>query len=143
MNIPPESQIVPLLNCIHQKLLYWSTKWLSFAARIVIANQVLLSTMWYVTSCWIFVKSSIGQIRRLIKNFLWSGGDGGFARGKVAWSTLILPKCHGGLGLIDPEDQSKAMIAKLIVRGQMPGDELWKKFLKLRLQEMMPKTGGP
>ncbi len=49
------------------------------------------------------MKSAIGQIQRLIRNFLWSGGDGEFVRAKVAWSTLILPKSKGGLGLIDPE----------------------------------------
>ncbi len=51
VNISPASQIVPLLNCIRRKLLYWSSKRLSWAGRIVVVNQVLLSSMWYVTSC--------------------------------------------------------------------------------------------
>ena len=46
--------------------------------------------MWYVLSCWIFVKGSIGQIQRMIRNFLCSAGDGRCATVKVAWSTLTL-----------------------------------------------------
>ncbi len=60
INLSFELHIVPLVNCIRRKLLFWSSKSLSFACRIVITSQVLLSTMWYVTSCCIFVKSSIG-----------------------------------------------------------------------------------
>ena len=130
VNISPATQLVPLLNCIRRKLLYWSSKRLTWAGRIVIVNHVLLSTMWHATSCWIFVRSTVGQIQRLIRNFLWSGGEGAFARAKVAWSTLTLPKSKGGLGLIDPENQSKAMLAKLLVRGLLPGNETWKMILQ-------------
>ena len=121
---------MPLLNCIRRKLIYCSTKSLSFAGRVIVVNQVLLSTMWYVASCWIFVKSAIGKIQRLIRNFLWSGGDGSFARAKAAWSTQILPNAKGGLGLIDPETQSISLLGKLMVRGLLPGNELWKERLK-------------
>ena len=77
---------------------------------MVIVNQVLLSSMWYVTSCWIFVKSAIAQIPRLIRNFLWSGGDGGLVRSKVAWATIIKPKERGGLGVFDQGEKSKALL---------------------------------
>ena len=78
--------------------------------------------MWYVTSGWIFVKSAIAQIQRLVRNFLWSGGDGRFAQPMVAWSTITQPKERGGLGVIDPECQSKALLVKLIVRGLLVGN---------------------
>ena len=100
---------------------------MTWAGRIVIVNHVLLSTMWHVTS----------------SNLLWSGGEGAFARAKVAWSTLTLPKSKGGLGLIDPENQSKAMLAKLLVRGLLPGNETWKMILQSRIEGLLPKNGGP
>ena len=84
------------------------------------------------------MKSSICQIQRLIRNFIWSGREGGRACAQVAWTTLILPKSKGGLGLIDPEDQSKALLAKLIVRGKLPGTEPWKMLLKARMQGFSP-----
>ena len=143
INIPPEVQIAPLLHSMRKKLLYWSNRRLSLAGRLVVANQVLLSSMWYVTSCWIYVKSAIGQIQRLIRNFIWAGGDDGLARSKVAWETLTKPKAWGGLGLIDPEKQSKALLVKLLIRGLLPGNEVWKILLKARLQEWSPRSRGP
>ena len=88
-----------------------------------------------------FCESSICHIQRLIRNYIWSG-KGGHARAKVAWTTLILPKSKGGLGLIDPEDQSKALLAQLIVKGKLPGTEPWKMLLKDRMQGFSPQTGG-
>lgn len=73
LNIALKLQIAPLLHSIRKKLMYWSTQQLSLAGRVVIVNLVLLSSTRYVTSCWIFVKSAITQIQRLIMNFLWSG----------------------------------------------------------------------
>ena len=63
------------------------------------ANQVLLATMWYVTSCWIFSSSCISQIQRLIRNFLWSGKNGDATRAKIAWPVITLPTSHGAWGL--------------------------------------------
>ena len=72
-------------------------------------KQVLLSSMWYVTSCWIVVKWAIAQIQRLMRDLLWSGGDRRFAHTKVACSTITRPKERGGLGVIDLECRSKAL----------------------------------
>ena len=105
----------------------------------MIANQVLLSSMWYFTSCWIFVNSRITQIQRLIRNFLWSGSEDGHVRSKVAWATLIKPRELGGLGLIDPESQSKALLVKLMIRGHLPGTARWKELLKNRILTSCPK----
>lgn len=66
----------------------------------------------------------IAQLRRLVRNFLWSGTDGTRdTRARVRWQTVILPCEEGGLGIIDPEIQSRALISKLLVRGLFPGDE--------------------
>ena len=78
------------------------------------------------------MKSSICQIQRLIRNFIWSGREGGRACAQVAWTTLILPKSKGG------QDQSKALLAKLILRGKLPGTEPWKMIFKARMQGFSP-----
>ena len=71
IELAPEQQIAPLLLCIRRKLLSWSSARLSFAGRIVVVNSVLLATMWYILSCWVFSKPCINQIQRLVRNFLW------------------------------------------------------------------------
>ena len=48
------------------------------------------------------------------QRFYWKDSkDGRCTRDKVAWSTLTLPKSKGGLGLIDPEVQSKSFVIKV------------------------------
>ena len=143
LDLTAEQQIAPLLLSIRKKLLHWSSARLSLAGRVVVANQVLLATMWYITSCWVFSSSCISQVQRLIRNFLWSGRDGGPARAKVAWPVITLPTALGGLGIVDPACQSRALLGKLIVRGLLPGAEPWKELLVQRLGSCTPDAGGP
>lgn len=139
LDLSPKQQIAPLFLSIWKKLLFWSSAHLSFARRIVVANQVLLATMWYITSYWIFSSSCISQVQWLIKNFLWSGRDGLLA----GLDTVItLPLSQGGLGIVDPADQSMALLGKLVVRVLLPGVEPWKDFLLRRIQASAPSAGG-
>jgi hypothetical protein len=70
INLAPKAHVAPLLLTLRKKLFLWSQTKLSIAGRVVVANHVLLATMWYITSSWMFSKSCIGQIRRLVRNFL-------------------------------------------------------------------------
>ena len=142
INLAPEAHVAPLLLTLRKKLFLWSQAKLSLAGRVVVANHVLLATMWYIASSWMFSKSCIGQIRRLVRNFLWAGQDRDHVRAKVAWSTIITPKNQGGLGIIDPVDQTMALLAKLLIRGLLPGHAVWKQMLAQRLYRCSPHTGG-
>ena len=90
----------------------------------------------------VILQSLLSKLQRLIRNFLWGSTDFNYVRPKVAWKTIIVPTSQGGLGLVDPLIQCKALLAKFIVRGLLPGNELWKMFLQLRMKEVFPKTGG-
>ena len=46
INLSPEAHIQPLLLSLRKKLIFWSSKNLSLPRRLVISNQVLLSSMW-------------------------------------------------------------------------------------------------
>ena len=98
--------------------------------------------MWYILSCWIFNKSCIKQIQCLIKNFLWSGRVGNSTT-KVAWAVIIQPRNVGGLGIVDPINQSRALLGKLVVRGLLPGNELLKILLKERIAGCYLVMGQP
>ncbi len=99
--------------------------------------------MWYTLSCWLFSKSCINQVQRLIRNFLWTGTIDHTSRAKVAWSIITLPTSSGGLGIIDPVAQSKALLAKMVVRSLQPGEEVWKTLMKRRMSLCSPVVGGP
>ena len=132
----------PLLLSIKCKLVYWDSQQLSLAGRVVIANSVLLASMWFITSTWLFSRSAIMKVQSLIRNFLWGGKNGSRAVAKVAWDVLIRPKSQGGLALIDPLIQSRALLTKFVVRGLLLGTEAWKGMLLNQLMQLSPKTGG-
>ena len=142
IELSPAHQIAPLLLTIRKKLLNWSTTKLSFSGRIIVVNNVFLASIWYILSCWIFNKSCITQVQRLVRNFLWSGRAEN-TRAKVAWSVIVKPQSAGGLGIVDPIDQSRALLGKLVVRGLLPGNELWKTLLMERIVACSPIVGQP
>ena len=119
--------------------MFWSKAKLSFAGRVIVVNHVLLSSLWYIMSCWSFSRSCMGQLQRLIRNYLWSGNDGSHARAKVSWSTIVKPLDQGGLGIVDPLQQSKALMAKLVIRGLLPGSEPWKQLLFMNCKGFVPR----
>ena len=116
-----EQRFKEVLQALRKKLAYWCTTHLSLASRVLIVNQNLLSSLWYVASCWCQHLCSIGKVVMLVRNYLWSS-EGGNRQcpTKVAWSSLILPKKYGELKLIDPETQMKALLVKLFMRGLLP-----------------------
>jgi hypothetical protein len=60
----------------------------------------------------------------------------------VAWSTIITPKNQGILEILDPVDQTMALLAKLLIRGLLPGNAIWKQMLAQRLYRCSPHIGG-
>ena len=120
IDLVPKLQVAPLSLTLRKKVFLWSHANLSLAGRVIVPNHVLLSIICYTASPWIFSKSCIGQIRRLVRHFIWGGEDRSRVREKVAWSTLITPKQHGGLRIIETLNQCMALLAKLIVRGLLP-----------------------
>ena len=137
-----DEMVTPLLLWVRSMLLYWDTTNWSLPGRVVVANSIFLASMWYVASTWLFSRPILLKLQCLVRNFIWGAPLGARIVAKVAWSVLIRPIREGGLGLIDPLLQSKALLAKHVVRGFMPGNELWKKLWLLSLRNIKPTIGG-
>jgi hypothetical protein len=116
------------------KLIKWSHNNLSLTRRILVANQVLLASMWYLAACWNPNPRMCSQVRGVVRNFIW-GGKATPAPVKVKWDTLALPSPQGGLGIINPKTLSEALLAKLLVKGLAPGEEPWKKLVRHRADQ--------
>ena len=87
------SAICLVLESIRRKLIFWSSAKLDLASRMIVVNQVLLATTWFVCRS----KDYITQLNKPIKKFLSSGLDGTkYARAMVVWDTPILPTQEGG-----------------------------------------------
>jgi hypothetical protein len=99
-HLPLEANFDKMLSALKRKLINWSTCRLSLAGRILVANQVLLASMWYLAATWNPNPRMCSQIRRVVRNFIWSRKAAN-ARAKVKWETLVLLIPQGGLGIID------------------------------------------
>jgi hypothetical protein len=133
-----------MLSTLKGKLINWSTCRLSLAGRILVVNQVLLTSMWYLAATWNPNPRMCSQVCGVVRNFIWSGKAAN-ARAKVKWETLVLPIPQRGLGIIDPKTQLEALLAKLLIRGLAPGGEPWKEILRHKANQIrLPIHGmGP
>jgi hypothetical protein len=128
-HFPPEANFDKMMLAFKSKLINWSHNQLSLAGRILVANQVLLASMWYLAACWNPNPRMCAEVRGVVRNFIWGGKDSP-VRTKVKWDTLTLPTAQGGLGIIDLKIESEALLAKLLIRGLAPGGEPWKKLIR-------------
>ncbi len=114
---------------------------LSLAGRILVANQVLLASIWYLAACWNPNPRMCCQVRGVIRNFIWGGKDTPM-RIKVKWDTLTLPTAEGGMGIADPKSQFEALLAKLLIRGLTPGGEPWKELVRHKADQTRLSVHG-
>ncbi len=91
-----------MMIALKGKLISWSHSTLSLAGRILVANQVLFASIWYLAACWNPNPRMCCQVRGVIRNFIWGGKDA-LARAKVKWDILALPTAQGDLGVTDPK----------------------------------------
>ncbi|OAD81380.1 hypothetical protein PHYBLDRAFT_138927 [Phycomyces blakesleeanus NRRL 1555(-)] len=76
---------------------------LSFCGKSIVANSLLLSSVWHVQYMTHVPLSSFTVIRTHIRSFLRLGF------GSPGWPLLCLPRKSGDLGLIDPDHQQRAL----------------------------------
>jgi hypothetical protein len=124
-----------MMFALKGKLINWSQNNLSLAGKILVANQVLLASMWYLATCWNPNPRMCCHVRGVVKNFIWGSKDAP-AHAKIKWDTLALPTTQGGLGIIDPKTQSEALLAKLLVKSLVPGGEPWKELVKHKADQI-------
>ncbi len=128
-HLPLEANFEKMMVSLKGKLISWSNNKLSLVGRILVANQVLLASMWYIAASWNPSPRMCSQVRGVVRNFIWGGRDA-LVCAKVKWSTMVIPITQGGLGIIDPKAQLEALLAKLLTKGLAPSGEPWKELLR-------------
>lgn len=137
-HLPLDTNTTPLLTSIKKKLRSWAVKTVSQAGRVVIINQVFLTTCWYMAACCGLSKKTCDILRGLMIHYLWTGKDEGKCATRMKWNACLLPHMEGGINLIDPYLQTQALLTKLMVRGLAPGNESWKKLMRHRIASGRP-----
>ncbi|GJU57981.1 hypothetical protein Tco_1235747 [Tanacetum coccineum] len=114
-----------LIDKIKNKVYIWKSKCLSYAGRLLLIASVLESIHVYWASVFLFPKSVMNDINKLLKWFLWNQWD----KAKVAWKNICRPKSKGGLGLKDLGVWNKAMIVKHLWHIITNKETLWVKWI--------------
>ena len=133
--IPQEEKDSKMLAQIRKHLHRWVGNKLSLAGRIMVANQVILSSIWYLASCTDLSGHALKLARTTVRNYVWSGKEVSCARARVKWSTAVLPIVRGGIKILDPQWQSSALLIKLLIRGMSVGYEPWKALVRYKVSQ--------
>ena len=142
LNIPQKEKDGKMLSQIRKHIAKWSNHTLSLAGRIMIANQVVLSSIWYFASCTDYSGKALKLAKATVRNYMWSGKQESCARAKVRWDTAVLPIVRGGIKILDPQWQASALLIKLLVRGLSVGYEPWKALIRFRVAQTQQSRRG-
>ena len=142
LHIPQREKDNKMLGQIRKHLQRWSSKPLSLAGRIMVVNQVILSSIWYLASCTDLSSHALKLARSTVRNYIWSGKKESCARAKVKWATTVLPVVRGGVKILDPQWQASALLVKLLTRGLTVGYEPWKVLVRYRVSQTRQSRNG-
>jgi hypothetical protein len=142
INITQQEKDNKMLSQVRKHLHRWARNKLSLAGRIMIANQVILSSIWYFASCMDFSNHALKLVRATVRNYIWSGKTGTNARARIRWATAVLPIVRGGVKILDPQWQASALLVKLLIRGMSIGYEPWKTLIRHRVANTRQTRGG-
>lgn len=142
LRIPQQEKDHKMLSQLRKHLAIWSTHKLSLAGRIMIANQVILSSIWYLASCTDLSGKTLKLARAMVRNYMWSGQKEAGTRTRVKWDTTVLPIVRGGIKILDPQWQTPALLVKLLIRGFSVGYEPWKVLVRYRVSQTKQSRRG-
>jgi len=74
-HLPTEANFNKMLSALKGKLICWSHSNLSLTGRVLVANQVLLASTWYLVACWNPNPNMCSQVREVVRNFIWGRGS--------------------------------------------------------------------
>lgn len=100
-----------LLTKLDSRLTKLQTRQLALAARITVANSLLLGCLWYLIIVWAGTRNFLTKLQRIIDTFVWAGRS---RVARVARATVALPKAEGGLGLLGVEAQYIALTSNFM-----------------------------
>lgn len=98
-----------ILERVEKAIAKLQNRQLSLSGRIMAANSLILSTIWYTVTVWAGELAFLSKIQRLIEIYVWNG------RSRVNRKTSTRCKITGGLGLIMVIEQYRAIAGNLMI----------------------------
>jgi hypothetical protein len=98
----------PLLQQLRARLHEWETFPLTVQGKVIVANHLISSGLWYVFTLNATKADRLKKIQALINNFIWNGRQKK-VKHQVAANIITLPKSQDKLGLLDVNQQEKVL----------------------------------
>ncbi|XP_042492875.1 uncharacterized protein LOC122072579 [Macadamia integrifolia] len=108
-----KERILPLVDKFKARLAGWKGRLLSLVGRVELVKIVISNLPLHKFSIYLWPGSSIAQMERWIRNFIWSGDANTPKSITVKWDNVCKPKNEGGLRICRLRDVNMALIAKL------------------------------
>ncbi|GAA0151132.1 reverse transcriptase [Lithospermum erythrorhizon] len=118
-----------LIDKVRQKIDGWGSKHLSFARRPVLINSVIFGLCNYWCQTVFLPQSTIQDIEKMMKCYLWKGSHNGKYISKVSWKQATLRKEKGGLGIKDIQKWNLACMSRHVWNLCSRKDALWVRWI--------------
>ena len=110
-NIPPESRFGAIIEKIQQRMMRWQSRHPSLMARVLIANTLLSSCIWFFAYFLVPTAQQLNTLDAVIWGMIWGKERGALGtRGLVNRHRMALPAEMGGLKVIIPSVMIKAIL---------------------------------
>ncbi|KAJ4758597.1 RNA-directed DNA polymerase (reverse transcriptase)-related family protein [Rhynchospora pubera] len=116
----------PLIDAFQRKLDGWKSRFLSSAGRLTLINSVLTSLPLYYMQVMQLPAWLITHLDGIRRRFFWKGRDkclGGHCL--VNWNKCCIPKCFGGLGILNLTLQNQALLIRWLWKLNSEPNSTW------------------
>ncbi|CAH1444041.1 unnamed protein product [Lactuca virosa] len=114
-----------LVEKIKMRVFNWKSKFLSFAGRLHLINVVLTSIHVYWASIFKIHVTTIKEIEKLCRSYLWANVEVVKGKAKASWNNICKHKEYGGLGVKDLRKWNDALLAKHVWNVIKNKNSLW------------------
>lgn len=120
-----------LIQKFESRISHWTFRLLSIGGKLTLVKSVLMGTPVYWFSLLPVPCLVINTLRKLIFNFLWTGGlkKSSLSMIMISWDKISLPETAGGWGLKDLSVFSAALRLKSLWRAIF-GTSLWSRVIQ-------------
>ncbi|KAL4280566.1 hypothetical protein GQ457_03G000290 [Hibiscus cannabinus] len=122
----------PVVAKFSTRLASWKANSLSFGGRLVLLKSVLSSLPIYYLSILQLPSSVYKKLQSLMSNFLWGSSSEKRKIHWMKWTDICCPKFLGGLGVIDPKFQNRALLGKWVWKFANEKDNLWQQIIRCK-----------
>ncbi|XP_056691685.1 uncharacterized protein [Spinacia oleracea] len=118
-----------LVDKMIARIKVWSSRNLSYSARMQLINSVLLSLHMYWAQVYVLPKQVLYEINKICRSFLWSGKAYSTKPSNISWEQSCCHKKEGGLGFRDVVKWNIALMGKYVWAVASKQDNVWIKWV--------------